>query len=73
MKQGKDGAATRGGLRTAACALAGLALGACSAGDKIVRLPPPRGLPRLTELEKHLDYRDPDDGRPDYRPRRGTR
>ena len=44
---------------------------ACSTSDTIVKLPPPSGLPSLTELEQHLDYRDPDDGQPDYIPRRG--
>jgi len=43
----------------------------CSTSDTIVKLPPPSGLPSLTELEQHLDYRDPDDGKPDYIPRRG--
>jgi hypothetical protein len=42
----------------------------CSTSDTIRRLPPPAGLPSLVDLEKHLDYKDPDDGRPDYIPRR---
>ena len=42
----------------------------CSTSDKIRKLPPPEGLPDLRNLEKHLDYVDPDDGRPDYIPRR---
>jgi len=45
-------------------------VGGCSTSDTIRRLPPPTGLPSLVDLEKHLDYRDPDDGRPDYIPRR---
>ncbi|MBN2491096.1 MAG: hypothetical protein JXQ29_09620 [Planctomycetes bacterium] len=43
---------------------------ACSTPDAIVKLPPPSGLPHLTELDHHLDYQDPDDGKPDYIPRR---
>jgi len=48
-----------------ACTSAG-----CATSDTIVELPPPEGLPDLDQLENHLDYRDPDDGRPDYIPRR---
>ena len=44
--------------------------GGCTTSDAIVLLPPPQGPPDLTELENHLNYRDPDDGKPDYIPRR---
>jgi len=45
----------------------------CTTSDTIIKLPPPKGLPDLADLEKHLDYKDPDDGRPDYIPRRASR
>lgn len=48
-----------------ACAAAG-----CATSDTIVDLPPPADLPDLAQLENHLDYKDPDDGKPDYIPRR---
>ncbi len=47
--------------------------GGCTTSDAIVLLPPPEGLPDLANLENHLDYQDPDDGKPDYIPRRAER
>ena len=52
-----------------AAALAGATAG-CATSDTIVELPPPENLPDLTQLENHLDYKDPDDGKPSYVPRR---
>ena len=41
------------------------ALGGCGISRHIVDInPPPQ--PHLQHLERHLDYTDPDDGRPDY-------
>jgi hypothetical protein len=40
-------------------------LGACAISRHIVDIEPPPQ-PRLQELERHLHYEDPDDGRPDY-------
>ena len=37
----------------------------CTISRRIVDLEPVRQ-PPLTQLESHLDYQDPDDGRPDY-------
>jgi len=42
------------------CALAG-----CSTSRKIVNLPP-LSQPPLQELDRHLTYTNPYDGRPDY-------
>lgn len=47
-------------------------VGGCTTSDAIVLLPPPEGLSDLANLENHLDYRDPDDGQPDYIPRRAA-
>ena len=57
-------------LRLAALAAGLLLLPAagCGVSEKTVRLPPPRGLVPLEQLENHLDYRDPYAGRSDYRP-----
>lgn len=52
-----------------ACVLTSVTVG-CAASTTIVELPPPEGLPDLQKLEKHLDYKDPDDGRPNYVPKR---
>ena len=51
-----------------------LAAAACTAGCTVSReivelAPPPQ--PHLNDLEEHLDYVDPDDGRPDYIVNRG--
>ena len=38
----------------------------CRISKHIVDLTPPSDQPSLQELEQHLDYTDPDAGRPDY-------
>ena len=40
-------------------------LAGCTISRHIVDLEP-TGQPRLEELEQHLNYADPDEGRPDY-------
>jgi len=40
--------------------------GGCTISRTIVELTPPAGQPALQELEGHLDYADPDAGRPSY-------
>ena len=45
--------------------LAGLALSGCRISHRIIDREPIRQ-PPLESLEQHLDYVDPDDGRPDY-------
>ena len=45
----------------ASCLTAG-----CRISRHIVDLTPPAHQPPLQELEEHLDYTDPDAGRPDY-------
>jgi hypothetical protein len=41
------------------------ALGGCSISHNIIDIKPPPQ-PPLQDLEKHLDYVDPDQGRPTY-------
>jgi hypothetical protein len=41
------------------------ALGGCRISRHIVELEPPPQ-PPLQQLESHLDYGDPDEGKPDY-------
>lgn len=41
------------------------ALCGCAISRRIVDIEPP-DQPPLQNLERHLDYTDPDDGRPDY-------
>ena len=41
-------------------------LAGCGVSRNIVDLTPPPNQPPLQELEKHLNYHDPDAGRPDY-------
>jgi len=43
-----------------------LAVAGCAIPRHIVELVPPPQQPPLQELERHLDYQDPDAGRPDY-------
>jgi hypothetical protein len=43
----------------------------CTVAREIVELDPP-SQPHLSDLERHLDYVDPDDGRPDYIVNRGN-
>ena len=40
-------------------------LAGCSISRDIIEVAPP-SQPRLGQLEQHLDYADPDEGRPDY-------
>ncbi len=40
-------------------------LAGCTISRTIIDVAPPQQ-PSLQELEQHLDYVDPDDGRPDY-------
>ncbi len=40
-------------------------LSGCAISRRIVDIEPPPQ-PPLQELERHLNYTDPDDGRPDY-------
>ncbi len=46
--------------------LAGASLSGCSVSEDMVLLPRPKGLVPLTQLERHLDYRDPFDSRDSY-------
>ena len=43
-----------------------LALGGCTISRHIRDLEPPADEPSLEQLDRHLDYTDPDDGRPDF-------
>ncbi len=43
-----------------------LMLSSCKVSGKMVKLPRPKGLVPLGELEKHLDYHDPYDKLPSY-------
>ena len=58
--------APAGLLCAGAAALAALALCGCSISRNIVDLTPPPNRPDLRRLEEHLDYADPDAGRPTY-------
>jgi ABC-type oligopeptide transport system substrate-binding subunit len=49
----------------AALAVCAAALSGCGPSDNIRELQPPPQ-PALSELESHLDYVDPDEGRPSY-------
>jgi uncharacterized protein YneF (UPF0154 family) len=53
------------GVRCVMVVLAGVALSGCWVSRNIVDREPIRN-PPLTTLEQHLNYVDPDDGRPDY-------
>ena len=46
--------------------LAGLLSAGCPMSRNIVDLQPRQGQPRLEQLERNLNYADPDAGRPDY-------
>ncbi|MDP6439232.1 MAG: hypothetical protein QGH74_06340 [Candidatus Brocadiia bacterium] len=50
----------------AAALLAGLLSAGCPMSRNIVDLQPRQGQPRLEQLERNLNYADPDAGRPDY-------
>ena len=56
------------GMIVLAAALLLTTLGGCGVSKKMVKLPPPRALVPLEQLENHLDYRDPYADRPDYGP-----
>ncbi len=43
-----------------------LSMGGCSVSEDMVLLPKPKGLVPLTQLEQHLDYKDPFDSRTSY-------
>jgi hypothetical protein len=53
------------GIRCAAVIVAALALSGCWISRRIIDREPIRQ-PPLQDLEQHLDYVDPDDGKPDY-------
>ena len=38
----------------------------CTISKNIIDVRPPPNMPPLQELEQHLNYHDPDAGRPDY-------
>ena len=48
-----------------------LSMGGCGVSEDMVLLPKPRGLVPLTQLEQHLDYKDPFDSRTSYVARPG--
>jgi hypothetical protein len=54
--------------RTAVSTLAAVLLMVCGCGvsREIRNVRPPAGQPSLEELDRHLDYVDPDAGRPSY-------
>ncbi|KPK59010.1 MAG: hypothetical protein AMK73_08885 [Planctomycetes bacterium SM23_32] len=51
--------------RTIVAVVALWMLGGCSISRHIMDIQPP-AQPSLQDLERHLDYQDPDDGEPDY-------
>ena len=53
-------------LKLTVAALAVLALSACRMSHNIIDLDPPAGLPHLEQLDRHMNYVDPDAGRTDY-------
>lgn len=69
---GNRGKAVRRILKTARRSLyvmlsVGLLWGSgCTVSRNIVAISPPPDQPQLQELEKHLNYTDPDAGQPDY-------
>ena len=48
-----------------------LALTGCKVSREIIQLERPSDLTPLPQLERHMDYVDPDDGKPDYLIERG--
>lgn len=53
-------------LKLTVVALAVLAVSGCRLSHKIIDLEPPAGLPPLEQLDRDMNYVDPDAGRPDY-------
>ena len=54
------------GIALALVVFVGFQAAGCRISRHIVDLAPSSELPRLEDLERHLDYVDPDAGQPDY-------